>query len=185
MSKIVSTIAAAIDNAIKENLDYSEIYDILKTGIDTVSIKVYREDKETPLPKYGKQGDACMDIYATKIEADYNKNRVIVHTGLHFELPEDYEMELRPRSGHTKYRWAILNAPGTLDEGYRGELLVIFTPLNSLADLVGDFPYEEGDRICQLLVRRREYINWLEVENLEDLTTSDRGAGGFGHTGLK
>lgn len=80
-----------------------------------MNVKVFREDTNTPLPKYGKAGDACMDVYAKSIEFDYAKDKVIVHTGLHFELPEDYDMELRPRSSNTKTDWYIPNSPGTLD----------------------------------------------------------------------
>lgn len=76
----------------------------------------------------------------------------------------------------------ILNAPGTLDGGYRGEMLVIFTPLDDTVDITTDFPYSEGDRVCQILVRRREKIIWSEVESLEDLGYTERGDGGFGST---
>ena len=93
---------------------------------DIVPVRVYREDKRIPLPVYGKEGDACCDVYATSIEYDETKDRWIVHTGLHFALPDEYEMELRPRSSNTKTELYVPNAPGTLDWGYRGELLIIF-----------------------------------------------------------
>lgn len=187
---------------------------------DIVPVRVYREDKRIPLPVYGKEGDACCDVYATSIEYDETKDRWIVHTGLHFALPDEYEMELRPRSSNTKTELYVPNAPGTLDWGYRGELLVIFkgrtnkyllSAFKELKDTVCfmlgvknhsldkcsqdfdkavyEFPYRpmtddfEGDRICQLLVRRREQITWDEVETLEELGTTERGEGGFGSTG--
>lgn len=187
---------------------------------DIVPVRVYREDKRIPLPIYGKEGDACCDIYATSIEYDEAKDRWIVHTGLHFALPDEYEMELRPRSNLTKTEFYVPNAPGTLDWGYRGELLVIFkgrtnkyllSAFKELKDTVRfmlgiknhsldncsqdfnkavyEFPYRsmtddfEGDRICQLLVRRREKIQWEEVETLEELGSTERGEGGFGSTG--
>lgn len=187
---------------------------------NNVSVKVWREDKRIPLPKYGKEGDACCDIYCKSVEYDSDKDRYIVHTGLHFALPDEYEMELRPRSSNTKTEFYVPNAPGTLDWGYRGELLIIFkgrtnkylvSAFKELKDTVRfmlsiknhsldkcsqnfdkvscEFPYRpmtddfEGDRICQLLVRRREKIQWEEVETLEELGTTERGEGGFGSTG--
>lgn len=187
---------------------------------DIVPVRVYREDKRIPLPKYGKEGDACCDIYCKSVEYDSDKDRYIVHTGLHFALPDEYEMELRPRSSNTKTEFYVPNAPGTLDCGYRGELLIIFkgrtnkyllSAFKELKDTVRfmlgiknhsldkcsqdfdkavyEFPYRpmtddfEGDRICQLLVRRREQITWEEVEALEELGSTERGEGGFGSTG--
>ena len=187
---------------------------------NNVSVKVWREDKRIPLPKYCKEGDACCDIYCKSVEYDSDKDRYIVHTGLHFALPDEYEMELRPRSSNTKTEFYVPNAPGTLDWGYRGELLIIFkgrtnkylaSAFKELKDTVRfmlgiknhsldkcsqdfdrvscEFPYRpmtddfEGDRICQLLVRRREQITWEEVETLEELGSTERGEGGFGSTG--
>lgn len=188
----MGNLALAIANAI---VDYNlgavstmdELYRQLDSDINNIEVKVYREDDSIPLPKYGKDGDACMDVYAKSIDYDEVKDRYIIHTGLHFELPKNYEMELRPRSSNTKTDYYIPNSPMTLDEGYRGELLVIFkrrdvskTPFDIMEN---DFPYNTGDRICQLLVHRREVIAWKEVDNLEDLSTSERGTGGFGSTG--
>lgn len=181
MSKIQETIAATIYSAINGyNDSYTKIYNSLEP-LNYCTVKVYRESKDIKLPSYAKEGDACMDVVATSIEWDGNRNRFICHTGLHFELPEDYEMELRPRSSNTKFRVIMANAPGTLDSGYRGELLVIFTPLD-LEDK-DSFPYKEGDRVCQLLVRRREKIIWEKVNSLEELSNSERGKGGFGSSG--
>lgn len=224
----MSKLALAIANAIydfktghTETLD--QLYNQLHRDIDNVSVKVWREDKSVPLPVYGKEGDACCDVYAKSIEYDADRDRYVVHTGLHFALPEDYEMELRPRSTNTKTDEYMPNSPGTLDWGYRGELLIIFKnrsnvhlnrcvedalmAIKQLADEVDrlnvknrvkaicddcmgelsqvmiDFPYKEGDRICQLLVRRRELIEWDEVETLEELGSTERGVGGFGSTG--
>lgn len=180
MSKISNIISEAIITA-KHGADDKYIQQTLNK-IDSCTVKVYREDDTVNLPIYAKPGDACMDIYAHNITYDTDKNRVIIHTGLHFALPEDYEMEIRPRSSNTKTRWVILNAPGTLDEGYRGEMLVIFTSLDDTVDITTDFPYSEGDRVCQILVRRREKIVWSEVKSLEDLGHTERGEGGFGST---
>lgn len=214
-------LALAIANAIKDYseglLSFDELYNQLDKDINNVKVKVFREDASIPLPVYSKYGDACCDVYAKSIEYDADKDRFIVHTGLHFALPDNYEMELRPRSSNTKTELYIPNNPGTIDWGYRGEMLVIFKNRTSreVIKVISNFgnafnemikanepaesyiiearknydailegcPYEEGNRIAQLLVRRRELIEWDEVEHLEELGTTERGENGFGHTG--
>lgn len=217
MSKLSKAIANAIIEFNSGLLTQDELFEKLEQDIDNVSVKVWREDKSVPLPAYGKEGDACCDIYAKNIEYDEEKDRWIVHTGLHFALPDEYEMELRPRSSNTKTDVYMPNSPGTLDWGYRGELLVVFKnrsnihlcrcvedslmatrqlmhvtneiqeitddAMKELEQVMNGFPYKTGDRVCQLLVRRREKIIWDEVETLEELGSTERGNGGFGHTG--
>lgn len=221
MSKLSKAIANAIIEFNSGLLTQDGLFDKLERDIDNVSVKVWREDKSVPLPTYGKEGDACCDVYAKSIEYDADKDRFIIHTGLHFAFPDEYEMELRPRSSNTKTDFYMPNSPGTLDWGYRGELRVIFknrtsrqliriisTSGNAFNDIVTrvkhenaynsimyarqEFnklikkegcPYVKGDRICQLLVRRREKITWDEVETLEELGTTERGTCGFGSTG--
>lgn len=184
----------------------------LEEALNSCEVKVWREDTNIPLPTYGKDGDACCDVYAKSIEYDEVKDRYIVHTGLHFALPNNYEMEIRPRSSNTKTEFYIPNTPGTLDSGYRGELMILFknrtdinlfnainktissleilenekfvdAPKQELKYVCEKFPYKEGDRIAQILVRKREVIKWKEVAMLEDLGSSERGEGGFGSTG--
>lgn len=221
MSKLSKAIANAIIEFNAGLLTQDELHQKLEQDIDNVNVKVWREDKSVPLPTYGKEGDACCDVYAKSIEYDADKDRFIIHTGLHFALPDEYEMELRPRSSNTKTDVYMPNTPGTLDWGYRGELLVIFKNRTSrqLIRIISTFgnafndivtrvkhenaynsiicarqefnkliekegcPYVEGDRVCQLLVRRREKITWDEVETLEELGTTKRGTEGFGSTG--
>lgn len=221
MSKLSKAIANAIIEFNAGLLTQDELFEKLERDIDDVSVKVWREDKSVPLPTYGREGDACCDVYAKSIEYDSDKDRFIIHTGLHFALPDEYEMELRPRSSNTKTDFYMPNSPGTLDWGYRGELRVIFknrtsrqliriisTFGNAFNDIVTRvkhenaynsimcvrqefnklikkevFPYKKGDRVCQLLVRRREKITWDEVETLEELGTTKRGTEGFGSTG--
>lgn len=221
MSKLSKAIANAIIEFNAGLLTQDELYQKLEQDIDDVSVKVWREDKSVPLPTYGREGDACCDVYAKSIEYDADKDRFIIHTGLHFALPDEYEMELRPRSSNTKTDFYMPNNPGTLDWGYRGELRVIFknrtsrqliriistfgnafndivtrvkheNAYNSIMCVRQEFnklikkegcPYVKGDRICQLLVRRREKITWDEVETLEELGTTERGTCGFGSTG--
>lgn len=180
MSKLIETIASAIvlgiHNKDNENMEYI-VRDIL-SKLDRVEVKVFREDDTVKLPTYGKDGDACMDVYVHHVE---NKpdGRIVYHTGLHFRLPEDYEMEIRPRSSNTKTHAVMQNAPGTLDEGYTGELMIVHRRM----DKYDDPEYQVGDRVAQILIRHRERIIWQEVTTQEELGTTERGAGGFGSTG--
>lgn len=179
MSKLSKAIANAIIEFNAGLLTQDELYQKLEQDIDNVNVKVWREDKSVPLPTYGREGDACCDVYAKSIELKQD-DRIVIHTGLHFALPNAYEMELRPRSSFTKGNLVMQNSPGTLDEQYRGELMFVF---RGLYDLEEPIIPKEGERIGQLLVRRREKITWDEVETLEELGSTERGAGGFGHTG--
>ena len=180
MSKLIETIASAIvlgiHNKDNENMEYM-VRDVL-SKLDRVEVKVFREDDTVKLPTYGKDGDACMDVYVHHVE---NKpdGRIVYHTGLHFRLPEDYEMEIRPRSSNTKTHAVMQNAPGTLDGGYTGELMIVHRRM----DKYDDPEYQVGDRVAQILIRHRERIIWQEVTTQEELGTTERGAGGFGSTG--
>ena len=178
MSKIVNVISEALRTVFYSN-DIEKACDIL-TELDEVKVKVWREDDNVKLPTYGKDGDACMDVYVHSIEFK-DDGRVIYHTGLHFALPDDYEMEIRPRSSMTKTIATMQNAPGTLDQGYRGELLLVHRDI--IAPLQANNEFKIGDRCAQILVRRRERIIWDEVNTQEELGETDRGNGGFGSTG--
>lgn len=178
MSKIVNVISEALRTVFYSN-DIEKACDIL-TKLDEVKVKVWREDDTVKLPTYGKDGDACMDVYVHSVEFK-DDGRVIYHTGLHFALPEDYEMEIRPRSSMTKTIATMQNAPGTLDQGYRGELLLVHRDI--IAPLQANNEFKIGDRCAQILVRRRERIIWDEVSTQEELGDTERGEGGFGSTG--
>jgi dUTP pyrophosphatase len=103
--------------------------------------------------------------------------RSLIPTGLFIELPEGYEAQIRPRSGLAlKKGLTVLNSPGTIDADYRGEICVIVINLSSEECII-----EDGERICQMVVASYEQAQWEEVETLGE---TDRGAGGFGHTGL-
>ena len=168
-----------------------EIYSILRKE---TKVKVYREHPDIPLPEYQTAGAACCDLYIDWIEI--KGHRIICHTGLHVELPELYEMEIRPRSSITKTKLIIANSPGTVDEDYRGEILVIFEAIdgtniypyfnNYINNGITNelyFPYGYKERCAQLLIRRYEIIEWKEVESIEDLSETERGFGGHGSTG--
>jgi dUTP pyrophosphatase len=127
-------------------------------------------------PQYQTKGAAGMDITSTKSLVIHSGDRALVPTGLSFEIPVDYEIQVRPRSGLAlKQGITVLNSPGTIDSDYRGELGVIL--MNSGKD---DFNIEVGDRIAQIVLCP---VVKIEFEIVEDLSVSDRGAGGFGSTG--
>lgn len=181
MSKIPYVLADTVYYA-ATTPDDGTLYDTLVKMFDTldhVGVKVYREDETVKLPTYSKQGDACMDVYVHSIEE--KDDRVVYHTGLHFKLPEDYEMEIRPRSSNTKTMAIMQNSPGTLDEGYTGELMIVHRAID--VPFIPVIEYNVGDRVAQILVRHREQIIWDEVETIEELGETERGAGGFGSTG--
>ena len=132
------------------------------------------------LPNYETEASAGMDLRANISEAITLKplERCIVKTGLFIELPIGYEAQVRPRSGlAAKFGITVLNAPGTIDADYRGEIGVILVNLSN-----DDFTIEPAERVAQLVIAKHEHITWEEVEILEDST---RGAGGFGSTGRK
>lgn len=175
MSKIKNVLAKAISLASEQPMSYNEAIELLN-DIDTCKVKIWLEEGAI-LPKYAHKEDACMDLFVKNIELD--GGRIIYHTDVHVALPEDYEMEIRPRSSITKTKAIIQNSPGTVDEGYRWEIMVVCRRI----DRYGDPSYSKGDRVDQSLIHRRERIVWDEVESLEDLGTDDRGSNGFGSTG--
>lgn len=177
MSKFVEVLKTAIALSM-QGAQVGYVYKILDE-LDECKVKIWREDETVKLPIYAKDGDACMDVYVHSIEHKED-GRVVYHTGLHFAIPEDYEMEIRPRSSMTKTISIMQNSPGTLDEGYRGELMIVHRDINNPYQALPD--YKVGDRCAQILVRRRERIVWKEVKTLNELGETDRGQGGFGST---
>lgn len=143
-----------------------------------MKIKVKKLNENAVIPKYMSTGAACMDITAIGVEYDSNMNRFIYHTGLAFEVPEGYYMDLRPRSNMTKKRCVIVNANGTLDSDYRGELMVIITNLDTDNYVQ---PYNVGDRVCQMMILPYPKVEFEEVDELSNTT---RGEGGFGSTNV-
>jgi len=132
------------------------------------------------LPHYETEASAGMDLRANIEKPITLKSleRSIVKTGLFIELPIGYEAQVRPRSGlAAKKGITVLNAPGTIDADYRGEIGVILVNLSN-----EEFTIENGDRVAQLIVTRHERALWDETV---ELTETDRGAGGFGSTGVK
>lgn len=178
MSKIVDVLTTAFSYA-AQGATIKEIAPLIQQ-LDEVKVKVWRENEDVKLPVYAKQGDACMDIYVHSIELKKD-GRIVYHTGLHFKLPEDYEMEIRPRSSNTKTFAIMQNSPGTLDEGYTGELMIVHRNIEHPGEPLRD--YNVGDRVAQILIRRRERIVWNEVSTQEELGETERGSSGFGSSG--
>ncbi|HNQ68546.1 MAG TPA: dUTP diphosphatase [Bacteroidales bacterium] len=144
-----------------------------------MKIKIVNKSKHN-LPGYSTEYSAGMDLRANLDEPIILKplERKLIPTGLFIELPAGYEAQIRPRSGlAVKHGLTVLNTPGTIDADYRGEIGVI---LINLSDK--DFAVEDGERICQMVIAKHEQADWEPVEILNE---SDRGAGGFGHTGIK
>ena len=131
------------------------------------------------LPAYETSFSAGMDLRANLETAISLKSmqRLLIPTGLFIELPEGYEAQIRPRSGLAlKHGISILNSPGTIDADYRGEIRILLINFSN-----EDFTINNGDRIAQMIVASHEQVKWNEVELLTDTI---RGSGGYGHTGL-
>ena len=144
-----------------------------------MNVKVINKSKHD-LPHYSTPTSAGMDLRANIDEAIRLKplERTIVKTGIFMELPIGYEAQVRPRSGLAfKKGITVLNSPGTIDADYRGEVGVILVNLSS-----EEFVIEDGERIAQMVIAKHEQAKWVEVEILD---ASQRGAGGFGSTGVK
>lgn len=142
-----------------------------------MKIKVLNKSKHS-LPEYATLLSAGMDIRANLETPIVLKplERKMIPTGLYIELPASYEAQIRPRSGLAiKKGITVLNSPGTINADYRGEICVILVNLSS-----DDFEIVDGERICQMVIARHEQAEWIEVELLGE---TERGAGGFGHTG--
>jgi len=133
-----------------------------------------------PIPQYETEASAGMDLRANIMEAVRLQplERAIIKTGLFIELPLGYEAQVRPRSGlAAKKGITVLNAPGTIDADYRGEIGVILVNLSNTP-----FVVENGERIAQLVIAKHERIQWEKVTMLSE---TQRGEGGFGSTGVK
>ena len=143
-----------------------------------MQVKVINKSKHA-LPAYATEAAAGMDLRANLPEPVVLKplERRLIPTGLFIELPVGYEAQIRPRSGLAiKKGITVLNSPGTIDADYRGEVCVILVNLSA-----EEFVVEDGERICQMVIARHEQAEWVEVGELD---ATERGAGGFGHTGV-
>ncbi len=144
-----------------------------------IKIKVVNRGHQQ-LPAYATPQSAGMDLRAN-LDAPitlHPMERRLIPTGLHIALPEGYEAQVRPRSGLAlKHGLTVLNTPGTIDADYRGEIGVVLINLSQ-----EDFVINDGERIAQMVIARHEQAEWEQVDVLDE---TERGAGGFGHSGVK
>lgn len=147
--------------------------------VNTMRVKIINKSNNS-LPNYATAYSAGMDLRANLQDSVTLKplERALIPTGLFIELPVGYEAQIRPRSGlAVKHGISVLNSPGTIDADYRGEIRVVLVNLSNEA-----FVINHGERICQMVVAKHATVEWEETNELEE---SDRGTGGFGHTGKK
>lgn len=140
-----------------------------------MKLLVKKLDKDAKLPTKATLGSACYDVYSTDRKVFSPNEHHILHTGLVFEVPDGYGMDIRPRSGLASRGLIMLNSPGVLDSDYRGELIMSCANYSNGNILVG-----KGDRIAQ--IRLFKIID-IDFEEVEELTKTRRGEGGFGSTG--
>lgn len=156
--------------------------DLTTPTSSAVRIRVANTGQD-PLPEYATPHSAGLDLRA-RLDGPVvlqPGERRLVPTGLHIELPEGYEAQVRPRSGLAyKHGLTVLNSPGTIDADYRGEIGVILIHHGQ-----APFTLEPGERIAQLVVAAYARVDWIPVPQPADLAITDRGAGGFGHTGTE
>lgn len=148
-------------------------------SITNMEIKVVNRGHQ-PLPQYATSQSAGMDLRANLSEPIvlHPMERRLIPTGLYIALPDGFEAQVRPRSGLAlKHGLTVLNAPGTIDADYRGEVGVVLINLSQ-----DDFVINDGERIAQMVIARYEQATFKVVEELDE---TERGAGGYGHTGVK
>ena len=142
-----------------------------------MQVKIVNKLKHS-LPEYATALSAGMDLRANIDEPVTLRplQRSLIPTGIYIQLSEGYEAQIRPRSGlAVKHGISIVNSPGTIDADYRGEIRVILVNLSD-----EDFIINDGERICQMVIARHTRVEWLQVDDLDE---TERGSGGFGHTG--
>lgn len=142
-----------------------------------MKVKIVNTSKH-PLPEYATPYSAGMDLRANLNEPIILQpfQRALIPTGIFIELPIGYEAQIRPRSGLAiKHGISLVNSPGTIDADYRGEIKAIVINLSDTPFVIND-----GERVCQMVIASHAHIKWEETDALE---TSERGSGGFGHTG--
>ncbi|AWE07681.1 dUTP diphosphatase [Lysinibacillus sp. 2017] len=144
----------------------------------SIHLKIKKIHSEAILPKQARPGDAGMDLYAIEDKALNPGEFALIKTGIQLELPEGTEAQVRPRSGLAlKYGITVLNSPGTIDAGYRGEVGVVLINHGKKV-----FHIEKHMRIAQLVI---QYVPTVVIEEVDELSNSERGEQGFGSSGVK
>lgn len=147
-------------------------------NMENIKLEFFKFNENAVIPSFANKGDACMDLTATSRIFDQYGN-VSYGTGIGFNIPEGYEIEIRPRSSISKYKLVLVNSPATIDSGYKGEVILKFKPTEKLND--DTFVYKVGERIAQFKLNKLENFEMIETDQL---TESERGAKGFGSSGL-
>ena len=142
----------------------------------TVPCKIKKLHPDAIVPSYSKDGDGCVDLHCVSFQMNENKNQITYKTGIAIEIPHGYVGLVFPRSSIRRTILSLSNSVGVIDSGYRGEIMATFNLTNSSDSTI----YEVGERVCQLMILPYPKINFTEVE---ELTESSRGEGGFGSTG--
>ena len=145
--------------------------------MSTVKVKVKKLNENAVIPQYATPGAACVDLVATSVKRDEYMNYVF-GTGLAFEIPKGYVGRLYPRSSNSKTNLYLTNSVGNIDSDYRGEVMVKFKSRD--LEMFGYEYYKVGDRIAQLAI---EEVPTVEFEEVEELSETQRGDGGYGSTG--
>ena len=150
-----------------------------------VPIKFQRLHDDAVIPKYATPGSACVDLVATEVEY-LEEDKVTVKFGFATEISEGYKVHLKPRSSFNHKDWIMQNSPGTIDADYRGEWMAKFQAIpvgvNNGVLVYEEFPYKKGDRVVQAEVEVNIHMAFKEVQ---DLSETIRGTGGFGSTGQR
>jgi len=141
-----------------------------------VNCKIKKLHPDAKIPKYSKDGDACVDLHTVGYTINEFKNQITYSTGISIEMPTGYVGLVFPRSSIGRTRLFLSNSVGVIDSGYRGEIVANFNMTNSQDTTI----YETGERICQLMILPYPKIEFTEVD---ELSSSERGEGGFGSTG--
>lgn len=161
----------------ESNLVLSFFFVIFYINLICMKVKIINKSNN-PLPQYATSGSAGMDLRAN-INGPitiFPMERKLIPTGIYIQLPSGYEAQIRPRSGLAcKYGISVANSPGTIDSDYTGEVCVCLINLSN-----DNYMIRPNDRIAQMVISKYEHVEWDVVDVLED---TERGAGGFGHTG--
>ena len=152
--------------------------------INNMKVRIKKLNEGAIVPSYSKEGDAGLDFTAVEISRD-NVGNITYHTGLAVEIPQGYVGLLFPRSSISKKQQFLTNCVGVIDSGYRGEIMAKFKPVmgsyETILELFESNEYEIGDRVVQLLIIPYPQI---ELEEVEELSETERGNGGFGSTNI-
>ena len=169
-------------NSIMSNLGFS--FEDLEKGFDeyepTMPLRFSKSNEDAVTPEYAYPTDSGFDLYSTEEKYIEPFGRELIPTGLHFDIPENYEIQVRSKSGLAlKQGLMVLNSPGTIDQGFSGEIQVIM--FNTTKEKI---KIEKGQKVAQAVVCPVLTSNWLDIKEIDSVENKDRGSNGFGSTGI-